>query len=241
MNIDYEIINNKVIVHTDGRYGFRFTREVTNNIEDILICENNIEEMEEKLQYYLDKTKQSKKKIKSSWSDFGLSALWLTCFILNSIFGNWFPAGCNILCSVLWFSTGYFEKTRRELKFIKANKPVIKELEDNLQIEKQKLNELNKDKTNDLMYIETNKKTIDRSEQIRNLKRKLDVIYSFEIHKSKLIRYYKRGILKEMMAKYFYLNYYDDNDYALLEELIKNELSKKEEKKITKEKVLKRS
>jgi hypothetical protein len=136
---------------------------------------------------------------------------------------------------------GYFGNVKSELKFIKASKQVIKELEDNLESERIKLYKLNQDKTNDLMYVETSKKEINRSEQIRNLKRKLDVIYSFEIHKTKLIRHYKRGILREMMAKYFYLNYYDDNDYALLEELIKNELSKKEEKKIGNQKVLKRS
>ena len=239
MNREFKIIGNKVVVFTDDKG--RLHKDVTNNIEDILICENNIEEMEESLQNNLDKIKQSKKKIRSSWSDFGLSALWLTCFILNSISGNWFPAGCNILCSVLWFTIGYFEKARHELKFIKASKTVIKELEDNLKTEKEKLYKLNQDKTNDLMYISPSKKAIDRSEQIRNLKRKLDVIYSFEIHKQKLIRHYKKGILKEMMKKYFYLNYYDDNDYSLLEELIKNELSKKEEKKIGNQKVLKRS
>jgi hypothetical protein len=235
MNRDFEIVDNKVIVRTDNRN--TVTREVTNNIEDILICENNIEEMDNKLQYYLDKTKHSKKKLKSGWSNLGLSALWFFTFVLNSISGNWFAASCNILCSICWFSMGYFETVRPELKCIKANKSVTKELEDNLKIEREKLKELNKDKTNDLMYIETDKKAINISDQIRNLKRKLDVIYSFEIHKTKLIRYYKKGVLKEKALTKFWFN---DEDYCLLEELIKNELANTEEKKIGNQKVLKR-
>lgn len=237
MNKDFEIIDDKVIVHTDDRC--TLTREVTNNVEDILICENNIEYMEEKLQYYLDKTKQSKKKISSKWSDLGLCILWFIPFVLNSVMGKWWLSILQFFCSASW-GCRYFINVNDERKFIKASKPIIKELENNLIKEKEKLNELNKDKTNDLMYVETSKKEINRSEQIRNLKRKLDVIYSFEIHKTKIIRHYKRGILREMLAKYFYLNYYDDYDYALLEELIKNDLSKKEEKKTSKQKVLKR-
>lgn len=236
MNRDFEIVDNKVIVRTDHRN--TVTREVTNNIEEILICENNIEEMEEKLQYDLDKIKRSKKKMKSGWSNLGLSALWFFTFVLNSISGNWFAASCNILCSICWFSMGYFGNIKSELKFIKASKGVIKELEYNLKIEKEKLNELNKNKTNDLMYVETSKKTISKSEQIRNLKRKLDAIYSYEIHKTKLIRYYQKGILREKMINLFY---FDDEDYCLIEELIKNDLANVEEKKMGNQKVLKRS
>lgn len=238
MNKSYEIINDKVIVYDESYY--KSVREHTNNIEEVLICENNIEEMEEKLQNYLDKNKQSKKKIRSKWSDLGLCILWFIPFALNSLMGNWWLSILQFFCSASW-GCRYFININDERKFIKASKPIIKELEDNLKIEKEKLSELNKDKTNDLMYIETSKKEIKRSEQIKILKRKLDVIYSFEIHKTKLIRHYKKGILREMMAKYFYLNYYDDNDYVLLEELIKNELSKKVEKKIGNQKVLKRS
>ena len=235
MNKDFEIVNNKVIVHTDNR-GTVY-KEVTNNIEDILICENNIEEIDDKLRINLAKIKKSKKKMRSCLSDIGLGSLWLFNFVLNSTLGNWFAAICYILCSLCWFSKGYFGTIKPELKFIKANKSMVKELENNLKIEKEKLDELNKDKTNDLMYIETSKKAIDNSEQIRNLKRKLDAIYSYEIHKAKLIRYYKKGILREKMINLFY---FDDEDYYLIEELIKNELNKNEEKEIENQKTLKR-
>ena len=235
MNKDFKIVGNNVIVFTDNKG--RITREITNNIEDILICENNIEEMEEKLQNNLDKIKRAKNKIKSSWSDIGLGCLWLFNFILNSTLGNWFAACCHILCSICWFSKGYFT-IKPELKFIKASNCVVKELEDNLNQEQEKLNELNKDKSNDLMYIAPSKKAIDKSAQIENLKRKLDVIYSYETHKTKLIKYYKKGILREKMIHYFY---FDAEDYCLIEELIKNDLANTEEKKMGNQKVLKRS
>lgn len=235
MNKDFKIVGNNVIVFTDDKG--RVTREITNNIEDILICENNIEEMEEKLENEKNKIVFSKKKLKSGWLYTGCGALWLVSFILNSIRGNWLASFFNALCVVSYTCMGYFGNIRKELKFIKSNKKVILELEQNLEAEKEKLNKLNNDKANDLMYVETDKKPIDKSEQIINLKRKLDVIYSFEIHKTKIIRYYKKGILREMMRNY--LCFYDE-DFCLLEELIKNELNKNEEKKIGNEKVLKR-
>lgn len=236
MNKDFEIVDNKVIVRTDGRN--TITREVTNNIEDILICENNIEEMEEKLENENNKIFFSKKKMKSGWSYIGLASLWFVTFVLNTISSNYLASFFNFLCVVSYASLGYFGNVKSELKFIKASKSVIKELEDNLIKEKEKLTELNKDKTNDLMYITPDKKKIDRSEEIINLKRKLDVIYSFEIHKAKLIRYYKKGNLREKTR--YYLCFYDE-DYCLIEELIKNELNKEEEKKIGNQKTLKRS
>ena len=234
MNRDFKIVDNKVIVHTDNKG--TVIKEVTNNIEDILICENNIEEIDDKIRVHLAKIKKSKIKMKSSWSDIGLSALWLFNFILNSTLGNWFAASCHILCSICWFSKGYFGTIKPELKFIKATNRVIKELEDNLNKENEKLNELSKDKSNDLMYFVPSK-TIDKSQQIINLKRKLDVIYSFEMHKQKLINCYKKGILKE--KELIELGFNND-DYDLLEELIKNNLSKKEEKEIGNAKVLNR-
>lgn len=236
MNREFEIVDDKAIVLTDDRG--KIYREITNNIEEILITENNIEEMEEKLENVKNKIVFSKKKMKSGWLYIGCGSLWLVSFILNAIRGNWATSFFNFLCVASYTSLGYFGNVKSELKFIKSSKKVILELEQNLESEKKKLNELNKDKTNDLMFITPDKKKIDRSEEIINLKRKLDVIYSFEIHKRKLIRYYKKGVLREMTRNY--LCFYDE-DYCLLEELIKNELNRKEEKKIGNQKVIKRS
>lgn len=236
MNKSYEIVDNEVIVY-DEFYN-KSVREHTNNIEEVLITENNIEEMEEKLENEKNKIVFSKKKMKSGWLYITSATLWLISFILNSIRGNWIVSFFNFLCVVSNTGLGYFGNVKSELKFIKSTKKVILELEKNLEVEKEKLNELNKDKTNDLMFVTPDKEKIDRSEEIINLKRKLDVIYSFEIHKRKLIRYYKKGILREKTRNCFC--FYDE-DYCLIEELIKNELSKKEEKTIGNQKVLKRS
>lgn len=65
MNKDFKIVGNNVIVFTDDKG--RVTREITNNVEDILICENNIEEMEENLENEKNKIVFSKKKLKSGW------------------------------------------------------------------------------------------------------------------------------------------------------------------------------
>jgi len=50
------------------------------------------------------------------------------------------------------------------------------------------------------------------------------------MHKTKLISEYKKGILREKIS--------DNKEYHLLEELIKNDLNKNEEKTSSKQKVL---
>lgn len=59
-----------------------------------------------------------------------------------------------------------------------------------------------------------------RSEVICSLHRKLNLIKEYEINKSKIISYYKKGLMVEVM----YLYDYDEEDIRFIEELIKNDL-----------------
>lgn len=235
MNINFEIVDNKVNVLTDDKD--MVTREVTNNIEEVLICENNIEEMENNLQHKFNKITFTKNKMLSCYGTFAAAALWLACGIFSSSIGIWGIAIIQYLGSI-----GYviyaINDVKKNLKSINATKCVIKELEESLKIEKEKLNELNKDKSNDSIDIISSKKTINRSTQIKDLKRKLEVLYNYQINKTKFIIEYKKGILREKALNIYS---FDINEYYILEELIKNELDKKNTNKVNKQKTLKRN
>ena len=85
MNKDFEIINKKANVFTDDKG--RVTRDATNNIEDILICENNIEEMEKDLQRSLRKITFAKKKMLSCWDTIFGAIFCLSAGALSSALG----------------------------------------------------------------------------------------------------------------------------------------------------------
>jgi len=227
MNKDFKIENNKTIIFTDNKGTVE--REASNNIEEILVCENNIEEMERDIQYSLNHITLAHNKAWSNWSTIGAAVIWLAGFIFSSSMGLITFALIQLLGSIGIAAYG-ISSIKRDFNSIKANKHIIKELKNNLQIEKEKLNELNKDKTNDLINSTQPIKRIHRSEEIHNLKRKLVIISYYEMHKTKLISEYKKGILREKIS--------DNKEYHLLEELIKNDLNKNEEKTSSKQKVL---
>ena len=79
-------------------------------------------------------------------------------------------------------------------------------------------------------------KPIYKSKEIHNLKIKLEVIQYYQINKRKLIKAYKEGNLRTIKP----FNWLCYNNNALLEELIKNDLNKIEEKSIAKQKTLRR-
>lgn len=235
MNKSYEVIDNKVIVYDE--YHCESAREYTNNIEDILITENNIEEISELIE-------NEKKHVTNNPFEMispiyiGLSIAQLFLGIFKIATDRIVSAIIHLFASTCFFGVSYILGIKPMIKRNKIKKRKLNLLEETLDKEQKKLNMLNNDNSNDLIYVTPNKKTLDRSEQIIFLKRKLDVIYFFETYRAKLIHHYKKGTLRKIMLKYFC---FDNEDYCLMEELIKNELSTKEEKKIGNQKVLKRS
>ena len=234
MNKSYEVIDSKVIVYDE--YYDESVREYTNNIEEILITENNIEEINELIEKEKKHSTNDPIEI-SSPIYLGLSMAQLILSILKITTNSIVSAIIHLFASTCFFSVGYFLGIKPKTKRNKIKKIKLNILEEKLDEEHEKLHEFNNTKSNDLMYVAPSKKSIDTSEQIMNLKRKLAAISSYEMYKTKFIRHYKKGTLREMMLKYFY---FDDEDYYLIEELIKNDLSKKEEKDIGNQKVLKR-
>lgn len=229
MNKDFKIENNKTIIFTDNKGTVE--REASNNIEEILITENNIEEIKNDIQQHSNHITSAQNQILFNYGSVMASVLWLAGFIFSSSMGLITFALIQLLGSIGIAAYG-ISSIKRGFNSIKANKHIIKELKNNLQIEKEKLNELNKDKTNDLINSTQPIKRIHRSEEIHNLKRKLVIISYYEMHKTKLISEYKKGILREKIS--------DNKEYHLLEELIKNDLSKNQDKIVAKQKTLKK-
>ena len=219
MNKDFEIIGNKVHIFTDNG---KVIKDAKKDIEDILICENNIEEIEENLQNNSNKITLYKNKMLLGFGSIGAGILWLSGFIFSFSIGLLLLSIIQLLGAACCFSYSYFIDIKSNLKHINANKSMNEELIKNLEIEKEKLNELNKSKNIDLNDSSTMRKVIYRSNEIYNLKRKLYIIYFYQTNKQKFIKYYKKNILKEKILNDHFLY---ENEYLLLEELIKNDLS----------------
>lgn len=235
MNKSFEIIDDKVIVTDEKRK--THTREISDNIEQILIVENNIEEIQKEIKKQREKIKSSERRLKVSSCDFFISALWLFNFSLNISLGNWIVAIGNLLCSSIWAAKGYFLTYKPEKKEIKAYNKYITTLMTELNEQNNKLKSLNNNKTNNAMCISPDKKGISTSEQIYNLKRKLILILVFEHNKRKFINYYKNNTLHKILLKH---NIFDRNDIDFIQELIKNEITKKQIKNVVIKKVLKK-
>lgn len=234
MNKSYEVIDNKVIVY-DGYYS-ESTREYTNNIEEILITENNIEEIEK----LIKDEKQNKKDINlieavvPAYVTLSISRLIssIFCFITHEIE----IAFIRLFSSICLFIAAYFSGIKTFIKRRKIGNTKLNFLNEELSNEKEKLNELNKDKTNDLMFVETAQKKINRSVEIDILKNRLRDIKVFIENRNKFIRLYKKGIIKNTLTE----SCIGNDSISFIIELIENELNKKEEKKIGNQKVLKR-
>lgn len=193
MNTSFKVVDDKIVV-TDEKMK-KHTRDISDNIEEILITENNIEEIKKLISNERKKINKSNFDIKHAKHKFFLAILWFTNFILNITVQNWFAAGCHFLCTTCWISN-YLTTFLPEKKQIKRSEKKLALLEENLILENNKLNELNKNKSNDAMCICPDKKTLSTSIQIKILKDRLKDIEFYIKYKNKIIKLYKKGILE---------------------------------------------
>lgn len=199
MNKSYEIIDNNVIVYDEFHHAS--SRSYTNNIEDVLVTENNIEGIEK----LIEEEKHNKKDINfiSAFTPAYL-ALSISRFISSifKFFTNEIEVAIfRLFSSICFFIAAYFSGIKSFIKRRKMGKAKINFLNKKLVDEKEKLKELNKDKTNDLMFVETKQKLINRSEQIANLKERLKDIKVYMENKNKFIKLYKKGFIKNVLTE----------------------------------------
>ena len=231
MNKAYEVADNKVTVYDE--YYSESTREYTNNIEEILITENNIEEINKLImdeEYYII-NRSPMESVVPAWFGFGTSQIILSIykFITNDIAS----AIGYIFTSSSFFCVAYFAGIRPAIKRKKIKKRKISFLEEKLEEEEKKLNDLNKDKTNDLMFVDENERTISSDYKIDVLKNRLRDIKLYMDHKHEIIKLYKKGLLEnelfEACASRDTINF--------IMELVKNDLNTETKSKKNKVKV----
>ncbi len=232
MNVEVEFKNNKWIV-TD-QFGNETERELVPNIKEILTTENNIEEIENLITKNQKTIDRCESEIESKNPHMRLCLLWGLISISRMISKLWTSAIFCFLCSCGWGSLAYFNKIRPNKKKINLAKKSIKFLEEQLTLENEKLKELSNEKTSNSNYIDTSSKLLNsNSDKIIELQNKLMIIEDYQHNKQKYISNYKKGILKGLTIPYL------SNNLAFLEELIKNDLAK-ENNKNEKQKVLKK-
>lgn len=230
MNRAYEVRENQVIVYDDWHES---TREYTNNIEEVLITENNIEEINELIEDELDNKwkKSTLESVVPAWFGVATSQLILSIpkFISNNIGG----ALGHVFSSICFFTFSFFAGIRPARKRKKVANKKISFLEEKRYEESEKLYDLNKDKTNDVMFVDENIKELARSHKIGILKDRLRDIEFYMQHKHKIIKLYKKGLLQnelfEACASRDTINF--------IIELVKNDLGTESKSKRNKVKV----
>lgn len=231
MNKSYEVRENQVIVYDDWHES---TREYTNNIEEILITENNIEEINELIEDELDNKwkKSTLESVVPAWLGVATSQLILSIpkFISNNIGG----ALGHVFSSICFFTLSYFGGIRRAIKRKKLANKKIKFLEEKRDEESEKLYELNTDKTNDAMFVDENLRELPEDHKIYYiLKNRLRDIELYMNHKQKFIKLYKKGMLENELFE----TCASDNTINFIIELVKNDLNEEPKSKKNKVKV----
>lgn len=233
MNSSYKVIDNKVFVYDE--FYDETEREFTNNIEEILITENNIEEIEDIIHYqiYINNL-NTPQLIMSSFLGLGTAQFitgvfrLLTDGISSSLF--------HFLMSTTFCSLSYpigikpYLKEKRNLKLKKYI------LEDALAKEKEKLNKLNEDKTNDLEIVTEIPNIIFTSKEISILKERLNDIKLYMNNRHKFIKLYKKGELSKLFYECSVNSYTIDFIKELIELDLGIETKKENNKQIILEK-----
>lgn len=225
MNKKFEVIGNEAFV-TD-EWNDTKVRPCYNNIEEVLITENNIEEINNLIKNEESYRKYEKIKLFNGSLYFGCASTNLLAGTLNLTKNNLIAAGVLQLVAGSLFTingSGNFFPSRKKLK---VSKQKLSLLEDELIKEELKLSELNKDKSNDAMFIADGVKRISTSEEIKDLKDKLQAMQSFNYNKMKYTRYYKKGILNEKLKNVFF----NENEINYIEAFVKNQIENKKKVK----------
>jgi len=232
MNRAYEVTDNQVIVYDE--YHCENTRKYTNNVEEILITENNIEEIDELIENeeYNKHRRDSFEIIIPSWLGFGTAQL-ISC-IYRLIKNDIGSAISHFIVSIGFLSLAYFGGIKKLIKRKEITKKKISFLEEKRDEESEKLYELNKDKTNDVMFVDENLRELPTNRKVYfALKDRLRDIELYMQHKQKFIKLYKKGILEnelfEACASRDTIN--------LIIELVKNDLNTESKTKDNKIKV----
>lgn len=235
MNKEYIQTTDQIIVSTD--IGLQ-KRERLNNTKEILETENNIEEIENIQNNIQEANFFNYKSILDFFTNKYIKKIITISLpiILIIVFGTILSTnpyislltvptiiiGGVIPTTLSSFFAMYKAKKTTNLIHEKANEMVT----ENLEKEKQKLEQLNKESTilekKDFGFIDKSIK-INKSELIKDLKRKLELIKDYELNKKRYIKLIKKNSLITNLKN----NGYSGKDITFLYSLIKNDCDEK--------------
>lgn len=233
MNKEYTYLDGKVIVEDEN--GKKRVTEYSDKLDEILVQENLIEVMENKLsevdkkiQNNDERLKRKKKErffpliqavimtsiipllLKFLIGDIASTPLGLPGSAFAEIFGNMsvstFITICSGILSILlcgMFSLSdhsIYKELKRKLKGLGSEK---KELEENLVIERQKLNELQESKQSKVESEQFIVRQVDDKAILEGLKAYLQLYYDCGYNEDVYARYYMNGTLHKKLRRYY--------------------------------------
>lgn len=230
MNKEYIYINGNVVVKDE--LGNQKPIEYSDNIDEILKKENIIEAIENRLNVLRCSDNQFKKiKFKDfiPWLLIILSSFFLIIpgyMILKSHFeyiilsekvislikGMFLFSGCTFFISIIhtiWYYVNF--------KITKSgNDKELELLEKRLNIEKENLIKLKKDKTVTKENKEFRVVKINSLEDLKKIRKYCDLYYKLGILEKKYLKYYQENILTKKLSKY-----YNDEELKIIEDYFK--------------------
>lgn len=224
MNKEYEIKDDKLVIINDK--GVQTERNITNNFKEILLTENNIEEIENFNNYtnfneiFNNISKQNLKNLVLITLPISvIIAIILSCIQSIPIYATILQIPTVVSAITFFISDRLSMKEAKDLfKKIKTKQESV--IDDELTIQKEKLNELNKNLVVQKSNNKIEKEKINKSELINNLKRKLKLIEEYEFKKEEFIEYSKNHFISIKLKN----EGYSDSDINFIQMLIKEDL-----------------
>lgn len=230
MNKKIEYLNDNINVIDEN--GNKIKRDLVDNIENILIVENNIEEIkheEEKLAFEQYTTELNNKIINTiTVTVFLLTLLTLISTMIINFPGTIITGIATIFMGSSTLTSLIVKKINTNYsKNIKVQQAILNE---KLQEETKKLENLKKNSKTIQPVAEPTTKEISTSELISNLRNKLQIIKDYQYNKKRFTNYFYLGKIEEELMK----KGYSSNDIELIKELINNDIKEKSIKKVQK-------
>ncbi len=226
MNKEYTYIDGKVIVSDEN--GNKVPMEYYDNLDEVLIQENLIETIEDKISYLENESNSYKKNNKKHYIPFvlpmsililvfGVPALYsglnnTNAYVstINTIFGSMNEAVFSIgLCSITvlplvsLFELDGYKKHRERLKEEKGVNSELDFLKEQLIKEKEHLIKLQNDKKRDNENKEFRVVEVNDLERLRNFRSHMNLFYDLGYNGEKYYKYLQEGKLETKLSKHY--------------------------------------
>lgn len=238
MNKEFTYSNNEIIISTET--GLKKT-EVVDNIEEILTTQNNIEEMEnikedikkEEFFSYRHISDCITLKVFKKLFKITIPIAILITILIAVITDPYMALACSpliisglVLLTIMTMPAINLLETKIEKKILhKSDKILNEELEKEYK-KLEQLNKVSKITNNQNPDIENKIVKINRTDLLKDLRRKLELIEDYQLNKNIYIKYYEKGLL----STYLINKNYSASDILFIQMLVEEDLKEKKKK-----------